>query len=73
LNESSGSWFGDDESWRSSCGASLILVGFDPRLNIFTVLEVRISGVLGTGRVVRDIVGDGRLKKEGSGSSIAGS
>ena len=72
LNESGGSWFDDDGIWRSSCGASLILVGFDPQLNIFTVLEVRISGVLGTGRVVCDVIGDGRLKRDGSGRSITG-
>lgn len=51
LNESNVSCVEAEGSLRSNCGALLIFEGFVPQLNIFTVLEVRISGVFGTGSV----------------------
>jgi hypothetical protein len=51
LNESRVFCVEFEGSLRSSCGALVIFEGLAPQLNIFTVLEVRISGVFGTGRV----------------------
>lgn len=70
LNESRG--LEDDGNWRSSLGASLVLVGLDPQLNILTVFDVRISGVLGIGNV--DIfTAPGRERSGWAGRSIGGS
>jgi hypothetical protein len=72
LNESNGSCVELDGKFRSNFGASLILVGLEPQLNILTVLDVRISGVLGTGRVWELIAG-GLLNIGGSPREIGGS
>jgi hypothetical protein len=72
LNESGVSCVEPDGILRSNCGVSLILVGLDPQLNILTVLDVRISGVLGTGRVWAVIAG-GLLDIRGSPRRIGGS
>lgn len=66
LNESRVSCVDEDGMLRSSLGASLVFVGLEPRLKTLIVLEVRISGVFGTGSVCVVRAG-GRL---GTGSPI---
>jgi hypothetical protein len=66
LNESRVSCVDEDGILRSRRGASLIFVGLEPRLKTLIVLEVRISGVFGTGSVCVVRAG-GRL---GAGSFI---
>jgi hypothetical protein len=72
LNESNVSCVELDGICRSNFGTSLVLVGLDPQLNILTVLDARISGVLGIGSVWAVIAG-GLLNTGGSPREMGGS